>query len=86
MFIPLKTICKNAAVEYGWGATYNPFFGFKKLPERDTYEYIFPFSTDEHENLISVMPLHWRPYFFFVFCSGLRQGEQIGLKEKDINF
>lgn len=85
-FIPLKTICKNAAVEYGWGTTYNPFFGFKKLPECDPCEHIFPLSTDGQDKLISVMPMHWRPYFFFAFCSGLRQGEQAGLKEKDINF
>lgn len=86
IFIPLKMICANAAIEYGWGNTYNPFFGFKKLPEDDPYEKINPFSLDEQKRLISHLPDHWKPYFTFAFCSGLRQGEQIGLKPGDINW
>jgi hypothetical protein len=38
VFVPLKMICKDAAIEYGWGATFNPFYGFKRLPENDSYD------------------------------------------------
>jgi integrase len=79
-------ICKSAAIEYGWGTTYSPFFGFKKLPEGDPYEEIFPFSIEDQEKLISQIPDHWKPYFRFAFCSGLRQGEQLGLKCEDIDW
>ncbi len=86
IFVPLKMICKDAAIEYGWGSTYNPFFGFSKLPEADSYEKIFPFSLVEQRKLIAQLPEHWKPYFLFAFSSGLRQGEQIGLKPGDINW
>jgi len=85
-FVPLRMICNNAAIQYGWGNTYNPFFGFKKLPEGDPYEKIFPFSLKEQKRLMGYIPGHWRPYFLFAFCSGLRQGEQIGLKPEDIDW
>lgn len=85
-FVPLKIICKSAAIEFGWGNTYSPFFGFKKLPEGDSYEKIFPFSIEEQRKLISQIPDHWKPYFRFAFCSGLRQGEQHGLKPEDIDW
>lgn len=29
---------------------------------------------------------HWKPYFLFAFRSGLRQGEQLGLKPEDIDW
>jgi len=32
------------------------------------------------------LPDHWKPYFRFAFCSGLRQGEQIALKPGDIDW
>jgi hypothetical protein len=35
--------CLSSADQFGWGSTYNPFFGFKKLPKDDAYEKIFPF-------------------------------------------
>jgi len=86
ILVPLKMICRSAAMEYGWGSGYNPFFGFKKLPEGDPYEKIFPFSIDEQVRLIEKISDHWKPYFLFAFCSGLRQGEQIGLKLEDIDW
>jgi integrase len=86
IFVPLKIICKRAAIEYGWGSSYNPFFGFKKLPEGDPYESIFPFKVEEQKTLIKEIPDHWKPYFKFAFCSGLRQGEQDGLKPEDIDW
>jgi integrase len=32
------------------------------------------------------LPDHWKSYFFFAFCSGLRRGEQIGIKPDDIDW
>lgn len=82
----LKCIARDAAVEFGWGNTFNPFFGFKKLQERDPYEDIFPFSLEEQSKLIQALPDHWKPYFRFAFASGLRQGEEVGLKPHDIDW
>jgi integrase len=82
----LKGICKSAAIEYGWGAGYYPFFGYKKLPQGDPYENIHPFSIEEQQRLIAVLAEHWKPYFRFAFCSGLRQGEQIAIKPEDIDW
>jgi len=39
IFVVLKMVCRSAATRYGWGGTYDPFFGFRKLPEDDPYEY-----------------------------------------------
>jgi integrase len=86
IFVPLKMICKDAAIEYGWNSFYNPFFGFKRLPQADAYEKIFPFSLAEQNKLISNLPNHWRPYFLFAFSSGLRQGEQIAIRLADIDW
>jgi integrase len=36
--------------------------------------------------LIDHLPEHWKPYFRFAFCSGLRAGEQIALKPGDIDW
>jgi integrase len=86
IFVPMKMICKDVAIAYQWGSGYNPFFGFKKLPETDPYEKILPFSIQEQDRLVSQMSDHWKPYFRFAFSSGLRQGEQIGLKPEDIDW
>jgi integrase len=85
-FVPLKMICKHAAIEHGWAGTFDPFFGFKKLPESDASEKILPFSLEEQKQVRDALPEHWRPYFDFAFCSGLRPGEQIGLKADDIDW
>jgi integrase len=86
LFTLLKMIVKDAAIEYSWGVTFNPFFGFKKMPTRDAYEKIHPFSLEEQTKIISCLPEHWKPYFDFALKSGLRQGEQIALKPGDINW
>lgn len=86
VFMVLKMVCKSAAIEYDWGRKYDPFFGFKKLPEDDAYESIFPFSVSDQGKLIDSMPEHWKPYFRFAFCSGLRPGEQFALKPADIDW
>jgi integrase len=86
IFVPLKMICKDVAIEYGWSSSYNPFFGFKRLPQADSYEKIFPFSLVEQSQLISYLPDYWRPYFLFAFSSGLRLGEQIAIRPTDINW
>lgn len=87
IFVPLKMICKDAAIEYGWGSIYNPFFGFKKLPpEGNAYDEIFPFSMDEQSKISVSLPDHWKPYFDAAFKIGLRQGEQIAIKPDDIDW
>jgi integrase len=82
----LKMVCKTAAISFGWGGAYSPFFGFKKLPETDAYEDISPFSPVEQRSLIDCLAEHWRPYFRFAFCAGLRPGEQIALKPEDVDW
>lgn len=84
--IPLKMICKQAAIRFNWGASYNPFFGYKNLPENSDSYKIEPFSLDEQQRIIQVLPDHWKPYFQFAFGSGIRQGEQFALKPNDINW
>jgi integrase len=86
IFVPLRMICKSAAVKYGWGGTYDPFFGLKRLPEGDPIEKIFPFSVEEQQTLTTAITDHWKPYFRCAFTIGLREGEQIGLKPRDIDW
>ena len=86
IFVPLKMICKDASIEYGWGSMYNPFYGFKRLPEDDPYENLFPFSLDEQNKIIQNLPGYWKPYFDTAFKIGLRQGEQLALRSSDIDF
>ena len=83
--VPLKSICKQAAITYDWGVSYNPFFGYKKLPERDTTYEINPFSLEEQSLLIAALSDHWKPYFQFAFCAGLRSGEQVSLRVSDLD-
>mgnify|MGYP005848259675 FL=1 len=85
-FTVLKMICKSVAIEYGWKSDFQPFFGFRKLPEGDPYEHIMPFSVEEQQKLMEHIPAHWQPYFRFAFCSGLRVGEQLALKPGDIDW
>lgn len=85
IFVPLKTICKSARKKFKW-IGYDPFDDFEKLPEGDAYKKIMPFSIQEQKLLIDNMPDYWKPYFLFAFCTGLRQGEQCGLKIGDIDW
>ena len=85
-FTILKIICKSAAIQYGWCESFNPFFGFRKLPEDDPYEEITPFSIDEQRGLVDCLPDHWKPYFRFAFAAGLRVGEQIAIRPEDIDW
>jgi len=85
-FTILKIICKSVAIEYGWADSFNPFFGFRKLPEDDPYEEINPFSVDEQRSLIDHLPDHWKPHFQFAFAAGLRVGEQIAIRLEDIDW
>lgn len=84
-FIPLRMICTEAAIEYGW-IEYNPFFGFKKLAEKDAYENINPFSKDEQKKVIDALPEHWKPYFMTAFEIGARPGELIAIYPTDIDW
>jgi integrase len=85
-FVPMKMICRQAAIAYRWGSSFDPFFGFKRLPEDERRNDIFPFSLEEQKKLRRELPDHWRPYFDFAIRSGLRPGEQIGLKPDDIDW
>jgi integrase len=82
----MKMICRQAAIAYRWGSGFDPFFGFKRLPETERRNEIFPFSMEEQEKLLRELPVHWRSYYEFAFRSGLRPGEQIGLKPEDIDW
>ena len=86
VLVPMKMICRDASIEYGWGSVYNPFFGFKKLPEDDSYEKLSPFPLHEQNKIIQKLPDHWKPYFDTAFKIGLRQGEQIAIKPDDIDW
>ncbi|MFC1591241.1 tyrosine-type recombinase/integrase [Thermodesulfobacteriota bacterium] len=85
IFVPLKIICKDAAIEYGWSG-YNPFFGFKKPKENDSYDKINPLTLPAQQLVVSKMSEHWQPYFRFAFCSGMRHGEMLGLKQGDVDW
>lgn len=82
----LKEICKDASIEFGWNAEYNPFFGFKNLPKDDNRDDIKPFTLSEQKKILSQIPEHWKPFVEFAFVSGLRQGEQLALKPEDIDW
>ena len=84
--VPLKMICKRAAIRYNWGRMYDPFFAYKKLGEDDHTATLDPFDMNEQKDIISALSNHWKPYFQFAFCSGLRQGEQMALKLRDIDW
>ena len=86
-FVPLKMICKDAAIKYGWGGLYDPFFGFE-MPkgDKDGYEKIFPFSVEEQNRIIAELPNHWNPYFRFAFATGISQGEQAAIKPEVIDW
>jgi integrase len=73
-------------LDYGWGGTYDPFFGFRKLPEEDPYEAIQPFTVQEQKTLLEKIPEHWQPFLRFAFCTGLRQGEQVSLRPEDVDW
>ena len=85
-FVPMKLICRQASIAYRWGSGFDPFFGFKRLPEDERRDDIFPFSLEEQKKLRLELPDHWKPYFDFALRSGLRPGEQIALKPTDIDW
>ncbi|HOV88032.1 MAG TPA: DUF3596 domain-containing protein [Syntrophobacteraceae bacterium] len=85
-FVPMKMICKQAAIEYKWSTGFEPFFGHERLPEDDVSEKIVPFTIEEQAKLRQELPDHWKPYFDFAFRTGLRPGEQIAIKPEDIDW
>ena len=86
IFVPLKMIFKDAAMEYGWRITYNPFFGISKLSEADACETISPFTPEDQKDLIDALPEHWKPYFAAAFKIGSWQVEQNVIKPNDIDW
>jgi len=71
-------VCTQAAIEFNWSTGFNPFFGFKRLPEQTNLDEIMPFTVAEQEKLLGKIPDHWGRYFQFAFRAGLRPGEQGG--------
>jgi integrase len=55
------------------------------VSEGDPIEKIFPFSVEEQLTLTTAITDHWKLYFRSAFTIGLRAGEQIGLKPRDID-
>jgi integrase len=84
--VPLKIICRQAGIAHQWGSSFDPFFGFKRLPEDERRDDICPFSLEEQKKVRRSLPDHWKPYFDFAIRSGLRPGEQIALKPGDIDW
>ena len=74
-FVPLKMICKDAAIKYGWGGMYDPFFGFE-MPksDKDAYEKIFPFSVEEQDRIIANLPDSLESLFQVCLCFGNQPG------------
>lgn len=73
-------------MKYGWGSTFNPFFGFNNLPKKSPKHKIEPFTLIEQERIIENLSSHWKQYLRFAFCSGLRQGEQFTLRSDDVDW
>jgi integrase len=89
--VPMRQICTETAIKYGWNTTFNPFFGFKMRQnvDRDANaeeEEILQLSIQEISFIRKELPEHWIPYFDFGVAAGLRPGEQIALKPRDIDW
>lgn len=78
VMIPLRVIIKDALEEYGWNDLPDPFTRLK-LPRPKKFR-VLPFSFEEWEILLDVIPDWYRPYFEFAVQTGLRPSEQVALK------
>jgi integrase len=78
-------MCKDAAVRYGWNSSFNPFFGYRKLPKNTSEYEIHPFTIEEQRIIIDKLDDHWKPFFLIAFRTGLRQGEQLALRVTDVD-
>jgi integrase len=61
-----------------------PFPGLNKCADKNYRKH--GLNRNKESRQINKLPDHWKPYFRFAFSSGLRQGEQIALKPRDIDW
>jgi integrase len=73
----------NIAVEKGY-TDHNPAKGFKRYPEAP-WRHKFFFSESEIQKLISASAPHLRPILAVAFATGLRKGDILGLKWRDVD-
>jgi integrase len=73
----------NIAIEKGY-TDYNPAKGFKRFPEAP-WRHKFFFSESEIEKLISASAPHLRPILAVAFATGLRKGDILGLRWRDVD-
>ncbi|SFC89931.1 integrase [Thiohalospira halophila DSM 15071] len=77
----LKQILDEAADRFDFNT---PFRGIKPLRVGRTE--VDPFSLEEVERLLEVLPTEWRPYFIVRFFTGMRTSEIDGLKWHNVDF
>lgn len=73
----------NIAIDKGY-TDYNPVRGFKRFPEAP-WRHKFFFSESEIEKLIGASAPHLRPILAVAFGTGLRKGDILGLKWRDVD-
>jgi len=73
----------NIAIEKGY-TDHNPAKGFKRYPEAP-WRHKFFFSESEIEKLINASAPHLRPILAVAFGTGLRKGDILRLKWKDVD-
>jgi integrase len=73
----------NIAIEKGY-TDHNPARGFKRFPEAP-WRHKFFFSESEIEKLISASAPHLRPILAVAFATGLRKGDILGLRWRDVD-
>jgi len=73
----------NIAIDKGY-TDINPARGLKKFPEAP-WRHKFFFSEEEIEKLIRASAPHLRPILAVAFGTGLRKGDILGLKWKDLD-
>ena len=73
----------NIAIDRGY-TDFNPARGFKRFPEAP-WRHKFYFSELEIEKLIGAAAPHLRPILAMAFGTGLRKGDILGLKWRDVD-
>jgi integrase len=73
----------NIAIDKGY-TDFNPARGFKRLPEAP-WRHKFYFSEPEIDKLMSAAAPHLRPILAMAFGTGLRKGDILGLKWRDVD-
>ena len=73
----------NIAIDKGY-TDFNPARGFKRFPEAP-WRHKFYFSEPEIEKLICAAAPHLRPILALAFGTGLRKGDILGLRWRDVD-